>query len=174
MARTFQREPFGAVVGEIRPLLERHWKEVAHYPDIPLVPNWPKYAECENVGLLRIYTGRDDGRLTGYSVFMVHPGMHYSTSKEADEDLLYVAPEHRKGRFGLQLMQFAERELTAEGVQLLKRRTKVAERLNFGALLERMGYEPIDVVYGKRLDKEVNSGDDDSSSSDSRRDRSSR
>jgi hypothetical protein len=50
-------------------------------------------------------------------------------------------------------MQYAESQLAAEGVQLLKRRTKVAERLNFGALLERMGYEPIDVIYGKRLDK---------------------
>lgn len=152
MTRTFQREAFEEVVGEIRPLLERHWKEVAHYPDIPLQPNWNGYAECERLDLLRIYTGRDEGRLIGYSVFMVHMGMHYSTSKEADEDLLYLAPEHRKGRFGLQLMQFSERELTAEGVQLVKRRTKVSERLNFGALLERMGYEPIDVVYGKRLD----------------------
>jgi GNAT superfamily N-acetyltransferase len=103
--------------------------------------------------LLRIYTGRDYGRLIGYSIFTVHKGVHYSTSLEADEDLLFVLPEHRKGRFGLQLMQYAESQLAAEGVQLLKRRTKVAERLNFGTVLERMGYEPIDVIYGKRLDK---------------------
>jgi GNAT superfamily N-acetyltransferase len=153
LARSFQRETIESVIEEIRPLLEKHWQEVAHYPDVPLVPNWNAYEHLQALGALRIYTGRDDGRLIGYSVFTVHPGVHYATSLEADEDLLFVSPEHRKGRFGLQLMQFAESELAAEDVQLVKRRTKVAERLNFGALLERMGYEPIDVIYGKRLDK---------------------
>jgi hypothetical protein len=38
--------------------------------------------------------------LIGYSIFTVHKGVHYSTSLEADEDLLFVLPEHRKGRFG--------------------------------------------------------------------------
>jgi GNAT superfamily N-acetyltransferase len=151
--RSFQRETIEDVVGEIQPLLERHWHEVAHYPDIPLIPNWPAYDQLQANDLLRIYTGRDYGRLIGYSIFTVHKGVHYSTSLEADEDLLFVLPEHRKGRFGLQLMQYAESQLAAEGVQLLKRRTKVAERLNFGTVLERMGYEPIDVIYGKRLDK---------------------
>jgi GNAT superfamily N-acetyltransferase len=153
--RSFQREAIEDVIGEIRPLLERHWQEVAHYPDIPLTPNWDAYEQFQTAGILRIYTGRDYGRLIGYSVFTVHKGVHYSTSLEADEDLVFVLPEHRKGRFGLQLMQFAERQLAAENVQLVKRRTKVAERLNFGALLERMGYEPIDVIYGKRLDKRI-------------------
>jgi GNAT superfamily N-acetyltransferase len=153
LARSFQRESLRDVIDEVRPLLEQHWQEVAHYPDIPLTPNWFLYEQAELFGILRIYTGRDDGQLIGYSVFMVHPGVHYMTSKEADEDLLFVAPDYRNGRFGLQLMQFAERELAVEEVQLVKRRTKVAERLNFGRLLERMGYEPIDVVYGKRLDK---------------------
>lgn len=152
--RSFQRETYEDVVDEIRPLLERHWREVAHYADIPLAPNWAAYQQFQAAGILRIYTGREHGRLIGYSIFTVHKGVHYSTSLEADEDLLFVLPEHRKGsRVGLQLMQFAERQLTAENVQLVKRRTKAAERLNFGALLERMGYEPIDVTYGKRLDK---------------------
>lgn len=156
MPRSFQREALNDVIGEIGPLLTRHWHEVAHYHDIPLTPNWAAYAQLQALGALRIYTGRDDGKdrlLIGYSVFTVHQGVHYALSSEADEDLLFVLPEYRKGRFGLKLMQFAERELEAEGVQLIKRRTKVAERLNFGAMLERMGYEPIDVVYGKRLDK---------------------
>lgn len=156
MPRSFQREALNDVIGEIGPLLTRHWHEVAHYHDIPLTPNWAAYAQLQALGALRIYTGRDDGKdrlLIGYSVFTVHQGVHYALSSEADEDLLFVLPEYRKGRFGLKLMQFAERELEAEGVQLIKRRTKVTERLNFGAMLERMGYEPIDVVYGKRLDK---------------------
>lgn len=153
MARSFQRESLNDVIGEVGPLLTAHWHEVAHYKDIPLTPNWAAYAQLQALGALRIYTGRDDGQLIGYSVFTVHQGVHYALSLEADEDLLFVLPEHRKGRFGLQLMQFAERELASDGVQLVKRRTKVAERLNFGAMLERMGYEPIDVIYGKRLDK---------------------
>jgi len=153
LARSFQRETYEDVIGDIRPILELHWREVARYPDIPLQPNWTAYEHLQALDILRIYTGREDGRLIGYSIFVVHKDLHYSTSLTADEDLLFLAPEYRKGRVGLQLMQFAEAELTAEGVQLVKRRTKVAERLNFGALLERMGYEPIDVIYGKRLDK---------------------
>jgi GNAT superfamily N-acetyltransferase len=153
LARSFQRETYEEVVDEIRPLLELHWREVARHPDIPLEPNWTAYEHLQALDILRIYTGREHGRLIGYSIFVVHKDLHYQTSLTADEDLLFLVPEARKGRIGLQLMQFSEAELAAEGVQLVKRRTKVAERLNFGALLERMGYEPIDVVYGKRLDK---------------------
>jgi hypothetical protein len=55
--RSFQREAIEDVVDEIRPLLERHWQEVAHYPDIPLIPNWQAYDQLQANGLLRIYTG---------------------------------------------------------------------------------------------------------------------
>jgi GNAT superfamily N-acetyltransferase len=151
----YQLEPMTAVLPEIQPLLEKHWQEIAHFKDIPLSPNWPLYVGADQRGNLRIFTARIDGELVGYSVHFVGPGVHYSTSLQAQEDLVFVTPEHRKGRVGAGLIQFADSHLAAEGCQTCSRHVKTAPELDFGPLLERLGYEPVDRIFIKRLDKRV-------------------
>ena len=51
---------------EMMPLLTAHYKEIAQYLDIPLNPNFEKYALMELAGTLRIYTARaENGLLVG-------------------------------------------------------------------------------------------------------------
>jgi GNAT superfamily N-acetyltransferase len=149
---TYQRETLGQAKTDGEPLLRRHWQEIAHHLDIPYAPQWATYEVLEKVGKLRIYTARLDGKLIGYCVFVVSHNIHYGTSLEANEDVLFVAPEQRKGRVGIKLIEFCDMALKFEGVQLVKRHVKLAH--NFGPLLERLGYEPIDQIYGRRLDKD--------------------
>lgn len=149
----YAREGYADVLGEIGPLLENHWQEVAFYPDIPLSPDWAAYEATDRAGCLRVYTARLEGVLIGYCVVFVRQGIHYTTCLEASEDLLFIAPHFRKGRVGIGLIKFTDDQLRAEGVQLIKRHVKIDPALNFGPLLERMGYDPIDQIYGKRLDR---------------------
>lgn len=147
----FQREDSADLVGEIQPLLEAHWREVAHYQDIPLAPDWGSYYTAEQAGQLRCYSARDCDELIGYVVFFVRPNMHYRGSLQAWQDVLFMAPEHRAGMAGVKLIRHAERRLAAEGVQVVYHHAKRTNRV--GELLGRLGYELVDEIYAKRLDR---------------------
>lgn len=149
----YQAERASDIWDEIQDLLQAHWKEIAHYQDIPLVPDREAYMAAETQGQLRVYTVRDTCKLVGYGVFFVKPNIHYSTSLQAVQDILFLSPEYRKGRVGIQLIKHAERALAAEGVQAVYHHVKCSNQV--GRLLARMGYELIDEVYGKRLDQGV-------------------
>lgn len=147
---TYQVERAAELWDEIRPLLIRHWEEIAHFKDIPLNPSVDAYARLEAAGVLRCYTVRLAGALIGYLVATVVPSLHYSGSLQAHQDVLFLLPEHRRGRIGLHLLRFAEKALREEGVQVLHQHVKVAH--DFGPLLERDGYELVDKIYAKRID----------------------
>src|SRR5260221_377847 len=90
-AVTFDRERLlPPLLTEMLPLLEAHYAEISSYPDIPLDPDWPAYADLDAAGVLRVFTARArmdytnawgtnvDPRgpqLIGYAVFLVrhHP-----------------------------------------------------------------------------------------------------
>lgn len=146
----YQAENGSDIWDEVAPLLARHWEEVAHYQDIPLEPDREVYEGLEARGQLRCFTARDCGQLAGYAVFLVRPNMHYKSSLQAVQDVLFLAPEYRRGRVGISLLQFSEQRLAAEGVQAVYHHVKRTTQV--GRLLGRLGYELIDEVYGKRLD----------------------
>jgi GNAT superfamily N-acetyltransferase len=147
---SYQRESAATVVQEIVPLLYLHWQEIAHYKDIPLDPDTDAYLALDGAGALRVYTARADGQLIGYCIYFVRPNIHYRTSLQAVQDVLFLLPEHRKGRVGFGLIHFADEQLRAEGVQAAYQHVKKSH--DFGPLLERMGYEHVDTIYGRRLD----------------------
>lgn len=154
----FARERAHELWGEIMPLLRRHWEEIAHYQDIKLEPDVQAYCAAEDANMLRCYTARDarvpyTNELVGYSIYFVRPNIHYSSSKQAVQDVLYLAPEYRGAKVGSGLIGYADEQLKAEGVQAVYHHVKLKQ--DFGPLLEHMGYELVDKVYGKRLDKWV-------------------
>lgn len=146
---SFARESVSEVLEDIQPLLKEHWAEIAQYPDIPLNPDFGYYRAAELLGQLRIYTARQDD-LIGYAIYIVAPASHYRDSLQAKQDVLYLMPEHRAGRIGWRLIEFADAQLRAEGVQLVHQHVKVNH--NFGPLLERLGYERAEYLYTRRLD----------------------
>jgi GNAT superfamily N-acetyltransferase len=148
----YSTERVADVRAEIEPLLAKHWQEIAFYPDIALNPRWEAYLSAEQAGALRVYTVRDRGSLIGYAVFFVNLNIHYGDSLQAAQDLIYVDPMYRHGRIGLGLIRFSEKALREEGVQLVMHHSKADPKHVFGALLERLGYERVDVIHCKRLD----------------------
>ena len=151
MTATFTEELVSELWDELMPLLEDHWREIAHYQDILLEPDVAGYAAVEKQGMLRCYTARDGDRLIGYAVFFVRPNWHYRASLQASQDVLFLLPEYRQGGAGARLILHAECALSAEGVQVVYHHCKTTNQV--GRLLVRLGYELIDEVYGKRLDK---------------------
>jgi len=147
-----QRESFtDGFVDEVLPMLMAHWAEIAHYDDITLAPDWDAYAAMDQSGMLRIYTARDaELSLLGYVVYVVRPAPHYSGSIQAVQDVLYLDPSSRGQMFGAKLLAFSHTQLADEHVQVVYQHVKLAH--DFGRLLERLGYEPIERIFAKRLD----------------------
>lgn len=147
----FGRESLSDCWDEAAPLLEAHYREIAHFQDIPLAPDRRAYSELEAKGRLRVFTLRDSGALVGYVAFFVGHALHYSTSLQAQQDVLYLKPEYRGKMAGAHLIARADQALRAEGVEVVYQRTKAKEELDFGPLLVRLGYQVIDHVYARRL-----------------------
>jgi GNAT superfamily N-acetyltransferase len=147
----FSRESGMHVLNDIKPLLLKHYEEIAHWRDIPLNCNFDAYLRMEAAGGLRIYTIRVLGELLGYGIFTVSASLHYGDSLQAHQDVLYLDPAYRKGRLGFRFIQYCDSQLRAEGVQVCFQHVKAAH--NFGPMLERMDYELIDLIYGRRLDR---------------------
>lgn len=146
-------EAWEDVQPEIAELCKLHWEEIALDKDIPLAPDWDAYARLDDAGMLRPYVARNEGgELVGYSVFFVSPAMHYRHSLQANQDVVFLHPDYRRGRLGMSLLTLAEDSLRAEGVQVIHHHVKQAHPA-LGRVLERMGYGVADIIYKKRLDK---------------------
>lgn len=150
MTITYQQEFLVTVENDIKPLLERHWEEIAVNKDvIKLNPDWDAYAELEWNGNLKIFTARDDGKLIGYFVVIVRKHIHYKDHLFAANDILFVAPEFRKGTTGTKLIKFAEKCLKEDGVSVLVVNTK--RHKPFDKLLDWLGFNHVENVYSKLL-----------------------
>ena len=148
----FQRESVSqTLLTEIAPLLTLHFSESEHFKDITLEPNFEAYTELDALGFLRVFTVRIDKELVGYSILFVMPSYHYKNSIQATHDVLFVKKEHRG--LGRSFIQYCDSELRNEGVQVVYQSVKLAA--NFGPMLERIGYQHVDNVYYRRLDRGI-------------------
>jgi len=149
---TFQEEDIIGLWDEIGPLLEKHYREIAHYQDIPLSVDREAYNRLQIDGRLRVFTVRTkEWQLIGYAIFVLRYNLHYKESFQALQDVLFLLPEYRKTRIGSRLIDFADECLREDGVQVVIHHMKAAH--SFGPLLERKGYELQDLIYTKRLDR---------------------
>ena len=144
----FSRETMDAYK-EAKPLLEAHYKEISHYQDIALKVDQNSYMALEKAGYLRIYVARVDGKMVGYAVFLIKRNIHYINSLQALQDVLYIDPGHR-GK-GLKFIAWCDDQLREESIQVVYHHVKLSH--DFGKALERIGYERIETIYGRRLDE---------------------
>jgi len=98
-----------------------------------------------------VFTARDDEKLMGYNVFFVANNAHYKDSLQATQDILYLAPEYRGKMTGVRFIRWCDNELEDLGVEVVYQHVKARPELNFGPMLERIGYELVDLIYTKRL-----------------------
>lgn len=147
----YAKEFFADVIEEIKPLLERHWHEIALNKDkIPFDPDYDKYEVLEEEGILDIFTARDDeDTLCGYCITFTIPHLHYKTTIASNVDILFVTPEHRGKMTGVRLIAFTEQQLKEQGTDLLMHHVKLAH--DFSPILLRQGYAEQERIFGKYI-----------------------
>ena len=90
---------------------------------------------------------RADGRMIGYYIGFVAPGLHYKTTLTFTTDIFYIAPEHRGRGNGDLLLGALERELKRRGVKLAYVGSKNHKPSEF--LFTANGYEPCETLFCK-------------------------
>ena len=147
---TYQEESWTQIEEELKELFPVHWEEIALDKDIiKLKPNYTLYKTLDGAGNLQTITVRDEGKLIGYHVCLIHSHMHYEDSLTAFTDIFFIEKKYRKGRTGLKLFQFMEQQLKSKNVQKIYMGTKLS--LDISSLLEYLNYRPIEKLYSKLL-----------------------
>ena len=147
---SFHMETIMDVKDEVEPLLELHWEEIALNKDsIPLNPAWDRYLELEKVGVAGTYTCRYQGELVGYLVVFADKHLHYQDHIFANNDVLYLKPEHRTIGVGAAFISFVVDHLKELGASVFHINTKAHQ--SFAPLLENLGFEEVETTYGYKL-----------------------
>lgn len=145
---TYHKEVLSEIKGEILPLLEDHYKEVALYQDkVEFCPDWRKYKQMEDAEILKVATVRDSGKLVGYYICFVLPNPHYSKDLYSVNDIVLIKKEYRKAKVGVGLFQFVEDWMREEGVSVMTVHMKTF--LPFDSLCKGLGWDYSERLYTK-------------------------
>lgn len=143
---SFRKEILFNVIDDIQTLLKSHNDEFGLFE---INHNWFKYAELEKSGNYVICTARLDDRLIGYSGFFVADHIHNPAIKIATNDALFLKKGHRENIRGL--IRFSEKEIANLHVDIVT--WSVRAHRDYGSILEKMGYAPLETVFHKFLRK---------------------
>ena len=144
----FGVERYHQVSEDIKELIKLHYEEIAVNKDvIPLDPDWDRYKALDDSGLIMTVTARDDGKIIGYAIFFVTSHLHYKSTIYANNDLLYLHPDYRKGMTGIRLITLSEGFLKQRGVAKIMWHIKFNK--DFSRLLHHLGYVDEDIIVGK-------------------------
>lgn len=145
---TAQVENLTDSLEEMKPLFPIHWEELALNKDrVPLDPQYDVYLARDAAGGILYVTLRQDGKLVGYFVGFIAPGLHYQTCLTLTMDIYWTHPSIRGGTAAIRLFRTVEKEAKRRGVQRVvygSKNHKDSSRL-FGAL----GCEPIETYHSK-------------------------
>jgi hypothetical protein len=143
VALSYQQEFLSQVEEDIKYLIELHWDEIALNKDsIKLNPDWDAYSSLEKQGKLKVFTSREGGLLVGYFVVVLGTNIHYKDHMFANNDVIYLHKDYRKGFAGIRLIK-------EDGVSVLTINIKVHKP--FDKVLERLKFKHIERVYSKYL-----------------------
>lgn len=148
----YQCEEISAeLILEMMPLFKAHHAEIAHYQDMPFEIDVNRIVAMGSAGQLFVFTARtESGELVGYNGLCLTTGFFNASSVQATQVALYMDPEYRNG-LGAKFIDWCDNELASAGVEIVHH--NVPLKRYFGQTLERLGYECVDHLYARRLDK---------------------
>lgn len=145
---TYQEEKYADFINDSLPIFKIHWEELANHKDIrPLDVDHARYIQFNNMGVLKVFTVRDEGKLVGYFMCTLAISLHYKTWLYAAPDVYYLLPEYRKK--GIAPIMFKEYEawLKDIGVRCIIMQDKITH--DHGKFFKQLGYTPVETMYEK-------------------------
>lgn len=156
MMVTAQMEELTAeTLEEAKPLLPAHYDELSEHKlaGIPLDPQYDLYLARAAAGQVLFVTLRDAGKMVGYLVSFVAPGMHYRSCLTATGDIFFVYPDRRGLEGGSRLFACWLDECKRRGIRLAQIGIKSRHAKFARPLIEAMGFEETEIMFWKFLEK---------------------
>lgn len=150
MGYSINLEPLTECLEEMKPMLTKHWKEVALFQDkIDLIPDYQRYLNLDKAGILFAYILRKDGVMVGYNLMTFVPHPHYKEDLFAINDIVFIEPDHRHGEATVRLFNHVEADMRVRGASVITYHMKVYKPFEF--LMQSLGYQHLEHLYGKCL-----------------------
>lgn len=145
---TAQVEPYMDCLPELMACYDQHWEELALNKDkVPLAPQYDVYEARDDAGQLMLVTLRDTGRLVGYFIGFIAPGLHYKTCLTLTMDIFWTHPDVRGGFAGVKLFRAVEKDARRRGVHRIFYGSKMHK--DASRLFEFLKMEPVEMYYTK-------------------------
>jgi GNAT superfamily N-acetyltransferase len=120
----------------------------------PIRANYRMYMQAELASKMVMFTLRHKDVPVGSLLYFLKQSPNVAGAMMASDAGLYITPEHRKGRLGIRLMDYAEDTLKALGIHYIVHSDKSpAGGMNLGKLFNRQGYKPFAVSYVKEINE---------------------
>lgn len=140
---------------ELKQFFNPHWHELALDQDkVPLDPQYDIYLTRDSMGEIMLVTARENGKLMGYFIGFVAPGLHYKTCLTLTMDIFWIHPELRDDDSLSQveaqmisddLFKAVEAEARRRGVDRMFVGSKLHK--DVAALFERLNYKEVERYY---------------------------
>lgn len=146
---TFQIESIPVWAVEATQLIFDHWQELGLDLDLEIAPDFAKMKQLEDMGMFKVLTVREQGKMVGYLLALINHHLHYRTSpKMLIVDAYYIAPAFRSGA-GAKLIRFTESIARRFGCIKIYFSCKVHK--DHSSLFTAMGYRLSDYAFTKRI-----------------------
>jgi len=136
----FAVERIEHVLQELKPLHEQHWMETESYRhSIPLNADYEYMINAERSGRFMLFTMRSPDNLLVGNCMMYLTRSTHTRKWIAEEDTIFIRPDHRKGRLGIKFIKYVETVMRSLGVTEIRVTVKTVNRA--GDLLQALGYK---------------------------------
>lgn len=142
-------ERLGDILHEMHGLHALHWAETEkHRHGLRMDPDYEAMVASEQAGRMVQFTVRTSaGELVGQCRMYLCVSAHTQT-QFAEEDTLFLLPEHRGKRLSIHLIEYLERAIFEElGVPEIRATTKLVNKA--GDLLRSIGYDAVSTGFVK-------------------------
>lgn len=158
MTCTFFWEPLDRLLNDdLKFLAQRDYDEIeVDQKSLLHDPDWDHYRAQNQAGTYRVIAARRNGRLIGYNAFFIGHHTRHQGVIFAQNDVLYLEPEQRRGMVGVRFLNESERLLKAAGAVKVRYDSMSNVRVGakggtLGDLFGKLGYTREAEVFSKML-----------------------
>ena len=141
---------FDDYLDDLDQMLYEHWMEMGHYHDTaPLDPDYYSAAALQDNERLLTVGVFDGDEMVGYSINILTNFFHSRETMGAQNAVLWLRPEYRRGLIGVKLIQYTEAMAKGMGCKFFLLAAR-PDTVMF-ELLPKLKYDVHETVYSRVL-----------------------
>lgn len=150
MSVVYRLESMDEFLEDAMPLFQAHIEELKETIEVELNIDMNKYLRLWQNGSLLILAAREKGKLIGYYIMRLAQHSRSKHTLVANEEALYLKPEHRKGFVGIKLVEMGLLVAKAAGAEISYCSSHAGRSI--APLLKHFGFQKTTELYMLKLE----------------------